>query len=532
MPRFIACSVCYFLIGMAFLGQACKEGLQPDHCAEPTETRDKGLSSAARAGSSPSTPTGSEPPTIAIANNVELTGPPPVSFNSEAQTGTSKIQTASSYFISPRSRTGTGTKSDPFGLPDLLNTTTSPVTQGRALTILKPGDTLYFLGGNYNISGSTDIKDYNIQLLCPTVSGTSTEPITLSAYPGQTVNIFLNAGIQPVFGTESPVLNYVRFLGFTIERMSTVMSVAINILEVARPFSICGKGNEIGYCEIIGKHERTVDNHDGIRLDPGATNTWIHHNNIHGELGSSFNSAGIKLYASVGAIIEDNFIHDNTVGIYDKDTNAPNLATYRRNWVTNNTTYQFLGNTQGNPATYFIYDNVFDGVGTFNFQSLNTASQVYNNFLRNSRPASGDLYARMITMIYGTGVYQTQLWNNIVLSGNGTPMWGYATYDKHVQGGSKAPIAYMDYNVYDGAPHYRFGDVPDYKLSQFKAHGFEVHSSVVSNDLAIFQDLTSYRLKPRWTTAGRHRDPVGPRFPIAQIMNTSRYGARALPTPR
>jgi hypothetical protein len=66
---------------------------------------------------------------------------------------TAKAETGSTYFISPKSTSGAGTRGNPFGLPDLLTTTTSPVTQGRALTILKPGDTLYFLGGDYHISG-------------------------------------------------------------------------------------------------------------------------------------------------------------------------------------------------------------------------------------------------------------------------------------------------------------------------------------------------------------------------------------------
>ncbi len=320
MPRFITCWVCYSLIGTVFLGQACNEGLHPDHTAGPTETEDKeqggpkspllstkavadciftgptsgevhqaagfgvalndavhptgtvrftpsasngaggfnprsmDLSSAARTGPSPYTPTGSEPRTIAIANNVELTGPPPDSFNSKAQTGTSKIQTSSSYFISPRSRTGTGTKSDPFGLSQLLNTTTDPITQGPALTILKPGDTLYFLSGTYNFNGSpAGGNNYNCQLLSPTVSGTSTAPITLSAYPGATVNIALTGtGAQPVFGTDSPSLNYIRFIGFSVNcGPGYPVSGDAGQPDTPEAFVIHGTGNEVGYCEII-----------------------------------------------------------------------------------------------------------------------------------------------------------------------------------------------------------------------------------------------------------------------------------------
>ena len=85
----------------------------------------------------------------------------------------------------------------------------------------------------------------------------------------------------------------------------------------------------------------------------------------------------------------------------------------------------------------------------------------------------------------------------------------------------------MDYNVYDGTPSYWFNYIT-YTLSQFQGQGFENHSSVVASALSVYQDLTSWVLKPQWTTAGRYGDPVGPRYPIAQILNTSRYGPGAL----
>ena len=487
-------------------------------------------------------------PTAALANSTTYTatvsgaedtagdsmsGPVSWSFTTAAAT-TAVPATGTTYYVSPTATSGTGTFSDPFGVSQLINvvpdqTTNVPFTQGPALTILKPGDTLYFLGGTYNLNGATGSTIYQYQLICPTVSGTASQPITLSAYPGATVVMNLESGGQSLFGTEDPALNYVRFLGFTVEPTPTFASNGM--IEETKPFEIGGTGDEVAYNDIIGRDDSAlghVDNSEGIRLD-FPTDAWIHNNDIHGFEGNNINQAGIKVYAAVGTIIEDNYIHDNCVGIYDKETDAPNLAIYRRNWVTNNTYYQFLGNNQGNPATYFVYDNVFDGVGTFNFQSLSTGSQVYNNFFRDSSPDSADMYAGAITMIYGNEVYQSQFWNNIVLSGNGTPMWAYATYDAFTTSGSMAPITYMDYNVYDGAPEYRFNnDDPDLTLAQFQAQGFETHSSVVANDLDIFQNLTSYVLLPQWTTAGRYGDAVGPRYPVAQIMNVSRYGPGAL----
>src|SRR5207249_1368512 len=100
----------------------------------------------------------------------------------------------------PKPISGRGTRDNPFGLPDLLNTTTTPVSQGPALTILKPGDTLFFRAGDYHITGSPDRAYYDRQLLGPTVSGTASQPVTLQAYQGETVRILLDGGYQPVFG--------------------------------------------------------------------------------------------------------------------------------------------------------------------------------------------------------------------------------------------------------------------------------------------------------------------------------------------
>ena len=73
------------------------------------------------------------------------------------------------------------------------------------------------------------------------------------------------------------------------------------------------------------------------------------------------------------------------------------------------------------------------------------------------------------------------------------------------------------------------GSNATYTLSQFRAKGFERHSSV-SRGRNIFQNRTTYTLLPRWTTAGRYRDTVGPRYSVAQILNANRYGPGALGT--
>ena len=182
---------------------------------------------------------------------------------------TAPVATGTTYYVSPSATSGSGTLANPFGLPDLLNADDSP---GRALTVLKPGDTLDFEAGNYHFNGLTYNGSWSTQLLGPTVSGTPTQPITLQAMPGATVNIFEDSGGQPVFGTEDPTLSYVRFIGFNVNPGPQ------------DAFQIDGTGNEVAYCTIAGEYVATADNHDGIRID-SANAAWIHNNIITGVTG-------------------------------------------------------------------------------------------------------------------------------------------------------------------------------------------------------------------------------------------------------
>ena len=424
---------------------------------------------------------------------------------------TAKVQTGRQYFISPKAGSGSGTLASPFGLADLLNPDRS---QGKALTALQPGDTLFFQAGDYHLTGGTGNDAWSIQLLSPVVSGNASQPITLAAYPGATVRIFEDGGGQPVFGTFNPTLNHVRFIGFAVDAKG------------AAAFSIHGTGNEVAYCEVAGQYAKTTDNHDGIRIE-NANCAWIHHNNIHGITGDSHNSAGIKVYSSSQLLIEDNYIHDCTSGVFDKDAgrhgDGTNQATYRRNYITRNKGDQFLGNNQGSQALYYIYDNVVDG--SINLYCQNTGSEVYNNLFRSRTPSKGGFGG---VASWQTS-YEQNIWNNIVLA-NKQAVWGYSVGEVSFSTRSAtSPLRYMDYNVYDRTPAYFFNQIT-YTLPQLRARGFERHAAIVAGSASLFRDLTSYELKPRWSKAGRYGDPVGPRFPVARILDTRRYGPSALKT--
>jgi len=370
------------------------------------------------------------------------------------------------------------------------------------------------------------------QLIGPTTSGTSGSPITLQAYPGESVNVVCTGGNQPVFGTDTPTVNYVRFLGFTVDPGPGV-DYSAGVATIQAAFNISGIGNEIGYCEVIGRDTASTDNHDGIRLNT-AFNTWIHHNNVHSVTGGSVNSTGLKMYESTLAIVEDNYFHGCTAGMFDKTVPEPNSSsqnTFRRNWSTANQTVAFNGNEFAEPGYTvvgqdYLYDNVFDGL--MQMGGLSDSNQLYNNLVR----------VNPLPIVWANAGTNINLWNNINIGGGGAMTAYYDITSVPVPGSGPPTFNYFDYNVYDGTPSYEFSS-GTISLATIQGLGFETHSA---QDTAadIFVDQISYVLKTAYQTAGRYGDQVGPRSSspvgpsntnqpnsIAQILNPFRYGPAA-----
>jgi hypothetical protein len=394
---------------------------------------------------------------------------------------------AAEYYLSNKPGSGSGTKDDPFGLADLPKPDNKPT---RALTVLRPGDTLYFKGGEYALH-TGPVKDfYYVGYLRPALSGEPGKPISFCACPGETVVLTAARGGQPIFGNLDR--DYVRHEGFVIK--GSIGHVG-------------GKGAEIAHCEIIGQYVDTADNHDGIRIEH-ADRAWIHHNVIHGVQGKSGNSVGIKIYKSQNLVVEDNYIYDNTRGIFDKDSGINN--TYRRNFLTKNRLEQFHGNNQGKYMVARIYDNVIDGHVALGY--LVDGTEVHDNLIR------GDMLAGH----WAGELWNTRLWNNIVVSAKDVITAYNESTNPFVNTGDKKHLAYMDYNVYTAPPKYTFGREA-FDLERMRSHGFEQHSQVVADAGEIFKDEQSWDLLSKWKTAGRDHDPVGPED-VALVLDLRRYG--------
>jgi parallel beta-helix repeat protein len=436
---------------------------------------------------------------------------------------------ATEYFICNKPGGGTGTEADPFGRAD-LPPADDMYSEGKALSALQPGDTLTFLPGTYELRTSNATVFGYIR---PARSGTADKPITLRAQPGGRVVLRSVSGTQGVLGTVKihgwKGLDYIRFHGFIIECRLPFDKKSNPELNGIR---LQGKNNEVGWCSFRGQYLPTTNNFDGIRVEH-AVGARIHHNEIVGWKGDHWNAVGIKVYTSDNCVFEDNYVHDNHTGIFDKDAAAGNV--YRRNYVTGNTALAFLGSNQTAAgradAQYFVYENVLDG--PVNLLTLSRGIEFHDNLLLHP-PAVSD-HAGYVLYASGGKVYQTKAWNNVSIAKR-PKLTGYAIdLTPWSTAAPKNPLEYCDHNVYDGTPDYRFGrwgGKPQeiFNLEQMRSLGFEKDAKVVSSMHEVYEDEKGYKLKPQWLTAGRNQDPVGP-DDVATILDRSRYGPLAMRAP-
>lgn len=384
----------------------------------------------------------------------------------------------------------------PQASDDNAGTEESPwKTINHAAKVLRAGDAVVVKKGIYDVGAS---PNWAAPAVGPVNAGTVDAPITFQACRGHRVTITTSGG-QAAIGSNR---DYVVWDGFVVDMADRMKGILI----------FGARGCVVRYCEVKGNYMDSGDNHDGIRIER-SPDCRIHHNVIHGVKGNSQNSAGIKVYSKgvKNVIVEDNYIHDNTAGVFDKDFGVDN--TYRRNYFTRNQT-DFYGNNQGGPARYFIYDNVFDG--KIELHASNTGTEIHDNLVR----------ARSLAGAWAGGVTGTKIWNNIVISKARS-----ITACQNKRQDLTSAVAYMDYNIYDASPVYEFGEYTSNRqrlsLDQMRNAGFEEHSRVVSSEEDLFEGEATYRLLPEWKTAGKQAEPPGPKD-TATVLDMRRYGPSAL----
>jgi hypothetical protein len=435
----------------------------------------------------------------------------------------------STYIAVPVSGSGgTGSLSNPYKLGDLQSFDGTRYVPGAACTVLAPGDTLQFRGApnypSYSLLTSSGSTNWSYSLLQPTVSGTLAQPITLANYPGE-VPVFDMTGQlsqQPVFGTTLPsvTVSFVRFVGLTIISSAAQGGYQMYINNTSNV--------EIAYCEQTMGY--STQNNYSCCFVRNAPYTFIHHNYFHNQPGSSgaYHGNGIEVYfmSTPGGRYEDNRMSGINNGMYWKNMagNAPDLdmGWCCRSWF-QGCSIPMWGNAYAPELTYHFYDNVLDGI--MYLQTYNRGAEIHNNLSLGNYGSAGAIRQ-------DTYSYKANIWNNIFSAGSGTYSGLWTANLPFSVGQTTDPVGYSDYNAYSGTPQFRFNQYGSpsttFSLAQYQAQGFETHAVPFSTLTGLYQDTVNWRLKPAYQSGyGPYGECLGPRFPVAQIMNPSRYGPSA-----
>lgn len=271
---------------------------------------------------------------------------------------------------------------------------------------LSPGDTLYVRGGTYRETVSINI------------SGTSTAPITVAAYPGETP-VVDGDGVRPTLDWVALVTlwgDYVHLAGFEVRNTSAHQAKGVELMGRYGRVSRCyvhhthqngilirGDGGIVEdsevweACRVNVNHTSTTGWASGLSSarDPvnGITdNAIIRRNVVHHVWGE-----GLSVYESSGALVEDNIVYDNgATNIYISD--ADNVV-FQRNLVYNSSN-ESLGQ-----ATLSLADEVPE------------VPRSYGNVVINNLFYNGDVSLFWWTEVSGSGLDRVIFANNTLVDG-------------------------------------------------------------------------------------------------------------------
>lgn len=320
----------------------------------------------------------------------------------------------------------------PTGSDTWANSTdiAKPCAVSTAFANAAADDLIYFRGGTYSVpaknSGDTYIGYYN-----PANSGTSGHPITFKAYPTETPLFDGTAGgsgdtplLATIMGASQK--SYIVFDGLSFQsdggtKMARFM-IGSNNDDNNGPYTTINI--TVQNCTFNGGNTITdTDNNEGIRVNKVNT-VLIKGNTLHNyrETNEYHNTSAIKLYHTSNVTIENNDIHNATVGIYNKSN--INTAIYRYNMIhdcPNMGIYTNAWASGYDMPSHSYYHNVFwnnDYASIFLYAedsgTINNVS-VYNNTVYNDS-SSGDLYGILIAAAGNWTASNSQtVYNNIIL---------------------------------------------------------------------------------------------------------------------
>jgi hypothetical protein len=215
--------------------------------------------------------------------------------------------------------------------------TATPCNGRTAVENAVAGDLVYFRAGTYNpaanpvaswSSASNSLK-YEHLPWNPSNSGTSTNPITFKAYPGETPvfqdNIY--GGTIGVVGR-----SWIIWDGFT----GTIVDVPNEVIAYAyfQDASNCVIRNSNFSGVLKNTHQNAalifMLNNSNILIE----NNRLHDMNDDGVAGGeeAVNAAAILSFNTTGMVVKNNDIYNNYLGIWDKDTEQNNLYYQNHIW--------------------------------------------------------------------------------------------------------------------------------------------------------------------------------------------------------
>ncbi len=326
----------------------------------------------------------------------------------------SGILQAGEYYVSP-------TGSAQWSQCTNINTPCSPAT---AMKYARAGDTTYFRGGVYSITGG--LTPYH-GLLEPSNTGTAGNPIVFMAYNKEVPNIKVNCTAPEnhcnVLGTNAK--NYITWDGFLLtalnnktagafiggEHLSAPNGAEYSTGAVFKNNTIIAGSSPVPY----------TDNHDITRLE--WTRQARFYNNIVGGLKTispSDNNAALKMYHNDQAVIENNEFFGSPYGISaksDQDNTIVRNNFFHDNYIDYNINIFASGEPWYCPNNR-IENNVFA-----NFKYMAITVQADNNNVADADNliiSNNTIYTKASgSSIWATYLGNTtnlQIYNNIIIA--------------------------------------------------------------------------------------------------------------------
>lgn len=276
----------------------------------------------------------------------------------------SNVVFAATHYVSP---TGSATWSQSENI-------SQPCSLQTAMSNSIAGDLVYFRGGEYDPG---DAADYTHPAMYPDHSGTEGNPITLKAYPDETV-ILIGNDKGPTFGANNK--NYIVWDGFNA-KVVKFLPEGVNRAVTFVDSDHCTIKN----CDIEGLTITWHANNMCIGVYESEYVT-IENCKLHGAFRSDImeiNSTAVMTYSAYYLEIKNCTIYDCVTGIFEKDAGRNNV--YHHNYIYNCFIGIAFGNNQagGYGENAQIYQNVIRDVdnGIYNIGSnaLTNNPEIFNN---------------------------------------------------------------------------------------------------------------------------------------------------------